>query len=191
MDDDDAFFWPDAWAGQMRRFRKNFIGSYWWYGDQLFRVLVSKQGAWLHLYGGPQNVCVAQIMLGGPEWTGGSFDWQCEEIIMAIRKRQASQGGGKPVEWKGDAESVLAYPALVERLTSQEFEDGSRRKPDTLTIMAIDRGWRCVLNDKETAEALWVGADSLVGLLEALEVELNADEPNWKAPPGSRQKRGK
>lgn len=165
----------------MRRFKKPFIGSFWWLDDVLFRVLESRQGCWLHLYGGPRNVCEAQIMLGGPEWASGSFDWQCEEVVMAIRKRQAKQSTGQPVKWSGDAESVMAYPALVERLTSQEFEDGTKRKPDTLTLMAIDRGWRAVLNDKETGEALWVGADSLVGLLEALEVELCADEPNWKA----------
>lgn len=174
----------------MRRFRKQFIGNFWWYGDQLFRVLVSKQGAWLHLYGEKQNVCIAQVMLGGPEWMGGSFDWQCAEVIMAIRKRQASQNNGKPAEWKGDADSVQSYPALVERLTALAFEDGSKRVPDTLTIMARDRSWRAVLNDKETGDALWVGADSLAGLLEALEVELNADEPNWKGgSAGQRKKR--
>lgn len=172
--------WVESWARLVQYERRPFIGSFFWLGDICFRLLRSKTGIWMHLYGPPLMGCYATRHMGGPDWAAGSFDWQAEQVVMAIEERSKKRPGDAPTAWTGDHESAAAYPILVERLTALKFASGKPRKPDTLTVMSVDRSWRAVLNDKETGESLWVTAESLVELYEAFEIELRSDTPNWR-----------
>lgn len=179
--------WADYWSRMERETRQPWIGGFYCFSEDIcFRVIPSKEGVWMHLYhtGRPKVPC-GQVMLGGPEWLAGTFDWQAREVFMAIRKRQ-SQGGGGNGKWLGDGETAMRYPQLCEFLTADEYEGGGKRTRGTLTLMSIDRSWRAVLNDKDSNESLWAASDTLAGLLEAIELELLADEPNWRAKPGPR-----
>lgn len=179
--------WSDYWSRHRSKGSQHLGDSFLVAWDDIaFRVMVGPKGCWLHLYHcGIPKVPFAQLHLGDADWAFGTHDWQAREVYMAIRRRQGN-GGGQPGKWMGDAETAAAYPQLCEFLTADEYEGGGKRTRGTLTLMSIDRSWRAVLNDKDTNESLWAAADTLAGLLDAIELELLADEPNWRAKPGTR-----
>lgn len=80
-------------------------------------------------------------------------------------------------------------PALWEYLTLAVWEDGSVRELSTLILMVEEGRWKACLSDKANDRTAWRTADTLAGLLEALEAGLAGGGLDWrrpKAPPGRR-----
>lgn len=99
--------------------------------------------------------------------------------LMALRKIVgavgSSNGGGPGV---ADAKT---WPTLVEYLTATVYPDGSVRVPSALVVVADSSGWRGCLSDKDNQRCLWKVADTLEGLLLALEEAAASDDPGaWR-----------
>lgn len=99
--------------------------------------------------------------------------------VMALRKIVgavgSSVGGGPGV---ADAKT---WPTLVEYLTATVYPDGSVRVPSALVVVADSSGWRGCLSDKDNQRCLWKVADTLEGLLLALEEAAASDDPGaWR-----------
>lgn len=182
---DLEFMWKEAWANRWSEYRSDWVKHFNWLDETLWRVLHHKGVTWLHIYEDRTNGMTDRVRLGDAKWLAGSFDWQAHEVIMALRKRAKKTAAGTPAPWRGDSESAMRYPLITEFLCYDKDDDGDARKRGTMTLMSIDRGWRVVLNNKDTGESLWAAADSMAGLLDALELELMADEPNWRDARGN------
>lgn len=102
-----------------------------------------------------------------------------EELVMALRKVQPSAAGGANAG-PGVADAA-SWPHLLEYLTETKYPDGSAREPSALIIVADGTGWRGCVSDKDNARTLWKTADSVEGLLLALEEALASDDPTvWR-----------
>lgn len=99
--------------------------------------------------------------------------------VVALRKIVGAVGtpaGGGP----GVADAKT-WPTLVEYLTATKYPDGEARVPSALVIVADSSGWRGCLSDKDNQRSLWKVADTLEGLLLALEEAAAGDDPgSWR-----------
>lgn len=118
--------------------------------------------------------------------------WLCgserrQEMTMALRKVVgASQAGGPQGPGVADAG---AWPHLLEYLQSTKYPDGSAREPSCLIIVAESGGWRGCVSDKDNSRTLWKTADTVEGLLLALEQALAEDDPSaWRQSGGAKWK---
>jgi hypothetical protein len=71
-------------------------------------------------------------------------------------------------------------PLLFEYLSHRQFEDGSMRETSTLMVFASEGLWKGCLNDRQEGRALWASAETIGGLLEALERCLDHTHPDWR-----------
>jgi len=72
------------------------------------------------------------------------------------------------------------YPALFEYLGLTQYPDGKSRQTASLTLFSEDGLWKACLNDRETAQVLFVTETSFGVLLAALELLLQSDRPPWR-----------
>jgi len=174
----------DHWVRYNIWRRKQFIGTRYAWEETSFRFLAYKENVYLHLYGDASEGCIKRLWLGYATWMSLPVETRFKDAIMAIERRKKATADAPVAPWRGDHETALAYPTLCERLTETTFADGSKRITDTITVFSQDRTWRAALNDRETGDVIFVSAETLVGLLEALETELVSDEPNWRTKKG-------
>lgn len=76
---------------------------------------------------------------------------------------------------------MLAYPLLADHLMQDRWPDGKPRLTSTLLVCSEDgvvKGW---FHDRAEALSAWLAADSLSGLLDALEAGLRDDTIRWRA----------
>lgn len=102
-----------------------------------------------------------------------------EEAVMAIRKLQqdldARVARGVSVTEAAD------YPLLLEYLTHDKYDDGTKRETSVL-ILACDGGtWRICLTDKDNQRTMWKTASSVQEGLGCIELALMAEDPtDWR-----------
>lgn len=117
-------------------------------------------------------------------WVRGKVVWGVprtnrEELTMALRKilkeAKGPEGAGPGAADKG------TWPTLLEYLTETKYPDGSAREVSCLVITADATGWRGCVSDKDNSRTMWKTAETVEGLLLALELGLMADEPSdWR-----------
>lgn len=100
-------------------------------------------------------------------------------MVFELRKRPAPDPEKIPAGQIIARESSM-WPAVVSMLTSESWPDGSKRVPSSLTLFWHDGSLKACLNDKDADVTAWVSADTLEGLLEALEVGLQGDRLDWR-----------
>lgn len=79
----------------------------------------------------------------------------------------------------GDKEGAKRWPAIIEFLTCDAI-DGVPRQTATMTVFFNQNGFTCFFRDREEDMSLPMSADTLLGLLDALEANLVSDRPNWR-----------
>lgn len=84
-----------------------------------------------------------------------------------------------------------AYPALTEFVTLDRWDDGNERQTGTVLVCFGDGRWRAWLNDRDGSRSAWVSADSLTGLLGALDLGLREGRLEWRGAPPGRRKSGR
>jgi len=102
-----------------------------------------------------------------------------DEEIEAMLKRSTRPAEGTtspPV----DEATVKRYPVLVEFMTQESWEDGSPRELASVLLVREDGRWKAGLLDKAEERTLWVTAEALAGLLEALERRAAKPDADWR-----------
>jgi hypothetical protein len=100
-------------------------------------------------------------------------------MVFELRKRVASDA---PVRG-GDAcgcPLLSVRPALAASLLEERFADGAARRTSTLLVFLHEGTLKACLRDRDSDETAWVTADSLAGLLDALEAGLQEGRLDWR-----------
>ncbi len=102
-------------------------------------------------------------------------------------KAPKSTGNGAVV---GDGSISGDFAATAEFVSCGNCGDGTIRVPGTLLFCTGEGRWRAWLNDRDGEVAAWVSAETLAGLLEAVEAGLRNQTLEWRAV-AKRPQRGK
>lgn len=119
---------------------------------------------------------------------GGRFRWHVAEALrreMCVALKKITQTPGSSSPSGPGASDAEQWPNLWEHLTATKYPDGSDRQTSAVIIVADAAGWRGCVSDKDNNRTLWRTADSVEGLLLALEEALAADDPTaWRQAGG-------
>jgi len=96
-----------------------------------------------------------------------------------MRRPQATARPNPTVAFKDD-DMEKKFPNLYAMLTDVTWEDGSQRRTSTLLFFVEDGTMKACLNDRDQGLTGWISADSLAGLLDALETALADDRLDWR-----------
>lgn len=79
------------------------------------------------------------------------------------------------------AQDVSSWPGLWEHLTATKYPDGSKRETSSIVVVAGEGGWRGCVSDRDNSRTMWKTADTLEGLLLALEQGVQEDDDrSWR-----------
>jgi len=110
-------------------------------------------------------------------------------MALSKRDRQANIPGVPGGLDQSDL--AVRYPCLYEHLAVAQYDDGTARKLSTLTLFVDQGGIKACLNDRDQGLTGWISAESLAGLLDALETALADDRLDWRRSerPGGKGKK--
>jgi hypothetical protein len=98
--------------------------------------------------------------------------------FLQRRDRGSRNGHANDVSGEGTVKGDFA--AIAEFVSMGSWEDGTPRVPGTLLVCTGDGAWRAWLNDRDGEVAAWTSADTLQGLLEAVETGLREGSLTWR-----------
>jgi len=110
---------------------------------------------------------------------------------MALKKRDAglsATGSGSEVT---PGAFGVKHPRLWEMLTETKYEDGSPRKPATITFFVDEGCVKVCLNDRDQSLAAFASGDTLDAALRCLEAGLEADSLEWRRSQTNQKKKGR
>lgn len=87
-----------------------------------------------------------------------------------------SSGGGS----FADAASESRWPALVDYLLREKWEDGKERIPSNLLLFIQDGRWKGCVTDKANGRVAFFTAATLQELLETVEAGLSGEAADWR-----------
>lgn len=90
--------------------------------------------------------------------------------------------GGADRQLDGSTKLAAKYPAIWEFLTLSIWEDGEPRVPGSITVFLQDGFLKACLIDKDADLVAFVSADSLEGILQALEAGIQDERMDWRRP---------
>lgn len=96
--------------------------------------------------------------------------------------------GGPGVDLR-DAAFFEKWPTFCDFLCLDRWDDGSARRPGTVTVFFEEGSWKCWLNDRDQGLAAVVCSTSIEGLWEAAEAALNGEGAQWRRQAGKFQKK--
>lgn len=112
-------------------------------------------------------------------WDCATFAAREDHAMAFLRKLTRPQQGALDRPDPVDQELASKFPALHEHLTRTKDDDGKARQTCSLTVFGHAGVFKAFLNDRDSGGSIGVQADSLAGLLRALEAELESDSPSW------------
>lgn len=102
--------------------------------------------------------------------------------MSVLRRRSARGPGAEPLGGlQPDSADCKRFPGLSEFLGSTIYPDGTDREQGTVSLFVSDGKWKACANDRDQQESLYVSADGLVKVLEALEKALHKEDADWRA----------
>jgi hypothetical protein len=113
-------------------------------------------------------------------------------IWGVVMKRPPKNSAARPVDHASSAEVKKGWPSLHEWLTCARWEDdGADRQSPTLTVWAQSGQWKLCLRDRDQSRVLWLGAASLVELVDLADgIVLSPDAP-WRHDDDAHERNGK
>jgi len=124
---------------------------------------------------------------------------ELNRIYFELRSRSNDEMGIKrPDPVAGDARAVglgkstddwILYPTLMEYLTASSYEDGSARRPATLTVFCDQGQVKASVNDRDLDRVAFCTAETIEGLLVLLEDKLKTSSIEWRPSQGKPQRR--
>jgi hypothetical protein len=118
-------------------------------------------------------------------WDAATYAAREDHAMAFLRKLSRPAQGALDKPDPVDQDMAAHFPALHEHLTRSRDDEGKPRQTCSLTLYGQPGGFRAFLNDRDSGGSLGVVADSVTGLLRALEAELESDAPNWYWRQGS------
>lgn len=103
-----------------------------------------------------------------------------EQMMGRLRKLDPSEREGAGPPRFNDADFRATYPALAEFMFDETYEDGSPRKPSSVTIFVSDGSLKAVLKDADNDRAMWAAGDSWPDLLLTLDCLLDSEDAVWR-----------
>jgi hypothetical protein len=104
-----------------------------------------------------------------------------EDAIMALRKIERAAGGSSN-QIGPNPEDAEHYPALWEHLSATRWPDGSPRETSSIVIVGGSGEWKGCVSDKANARVCWKACATVEGLLLALSLACEVEEPrDWRA----------
>ncbi len=98
-----------------------------------------------------------------------------------MKRPDGSKSNGTPVAGLADKAATKMLPLLVEHMTCDAYDDGTRRTRSTVTLLVEDGNVKACLNDREMERSLFRAAGEFLSALEALEKALaEGDESEWR-----------
>jgi hypothetical protein len=108
-------------------------------------------------------------------------------MVFELRKRvpavEAAEGANLLAGF-----AMGSRPALCSVLFDRAYQDGTKRTTSTLLLFADGHTLKGCLKDRDSEETAWVSAETLEGLLDALEVGLQESRLDWRKD-GKRRRR--
>lgn len=98
-----------------------------------------------------------------------------------VKKPIVSEASGGSKLALADEASLKKYPTLVEYLTTLRWEDGTDRKPSSLSIFVEDGAWKVAVNDKDLQRSLYISGETLQDALGSVEKALRGENADWRA----------
>lgn len=106
-----------------------------------------------------------------------------------LNRPPAGNSGAGQLPSFDDPDFEQRYPAICEYVSTAQWEDGTPRETSTLLLFVEDGLWKCCLNDRAVGRSGWRAADTLQGVLDALEAVLREDCVEWRVAKGKPQGR--
>lgn len=98
-----------------------------------------------------------------------------------MKRPDGSKTSGNPVPGLLDQAATKMLPLLVEHMTCDAYDDGTKRQRSTVTLFVEDGNVKACLNDREMERSLFRSAGEFLEALEALEKALTqGDESEWR-----------
>jgi hypothetical protein len=80
-----------------------------------------------------------------------------------------------------DTDFALSYPHITEYLITSQWDDGTNRRPSSLSFFVEQGVVKLSLYDKACERSLFVSAESLLGALKTMEAALATSSIPWVA----------
>lgn len=108
-----------------------------------------------------------------PSYIGG--------LVMAI-KRVKIEGTSPGAKTSGfdDPGFAKKFPLLYEQLTETTFEGGEARITSSIILFAEEGALKACLSERNDHCSLWATANTLDGVMKALEAALTTGNPQWR-----------
>lgn len=122
---------------------------------------------WVRIKGAPAHKLGCRVWL--PEYA---------KMIKPIRPVGPENGPGSA---ETDGFLVSRNPRLLEFLTMTRWpHDGSRRETGSLMVFVENGRWKGTLKDRDGGHVVFLTGDTFLGLLEAFETGLEAEDLGWR-----------
>jgi hypothetical protein len=108
---------------------------------------------------------------------------------MALQRNVASDGAPlKACSPESAGPWAKSYPDLVSFLCSLAWPGGDSRVTGTVMLMTEHGLWKAWVNDRDATQSAFASADSLPGLLKAVEEGLGGKGMDWRVPREGKRK---
>ena len=114
------------------------------------------------------------------QWHPRLYDSFLDGVRSVLKKSAARTVEGECQAEPEGGDFLLMYPTLWTHLVQAKWDDGSPRKPSSITIFSDGPVMKCVLKDKETSTCLWLACPSMDGLFVLVEAALNDPATVWR-----------
>lgn len=94
--------------------------------------------------------------------------------------RQGSGTGGESRAQACDPQMLSQLPTLHEWLVEIMWEDGKKREPGSLMIVAEGGWWKAWIHDRDGKRSAWLAGASIRDVLLAVEEGLVANSVAWR-----------
>jgi hypothetical protein len=107
------------------------------------------------------------------------------EMRKPDRSGETESSNGKAA--MPDEEFAAEYPTITEYLTTTSWDDGTARKPSTISLFVEQGVVKLALNDRAYERTLFVSGESLRSALVTMDAALAAASIPWVAWKGKRK----
>lgn len=104
-----------------------------------------------------------------------------ESVMAMFRDLIGKKIDGTPGRDFSDPDFAQVYPVLHQFLTQPVDDDGKPRQLASIILFVEQGVAKAGLRERDAGLSLWVSADTLLGVYEALELQLSQSPVPWRA----------
>ena len=111
-------------------------------------------------------------------------------MAQYLHRLTPEANGAVPLNVSSDTTFADHYPALLEYLSENRWEDGTARECATLTVFFEDGLFKCCLNDRANSRVAWCSSLLWDDLLEQLDHGIQEGKLAWRLSKFPARKKG-